>query len=956
MKTHRSIIKSIIGFILLWCSSSTLSAAVDFTAQELIDATSIDIQYSGMVLNRRTGNFEIDATLINISPSPISGPFYFALEEISSSNVNILNHEDVSTQGTPYFVLNTTIFNPNDSLSLKLEFSNPSRERFTFEEKIYGPAVADVVSPDISVDNPVNGETVNTAIPTINILFSDSGSGVDINTFQLVVNGVDVTSSATVSATGATYTPSNPLGAGTVTVSALIIDNAGNTGSIASTFVVSVFRAIADCAPTSGPAPLDVRFRSRGEFTGGSIIRFRWDFDGNGTFDSNDTVARDYDRTFNTIGSHQAMLQVTNNFGDTATDSCTINVRGKSAVATASATPTNGPTPLAVIFTGSGSKEDGVIVRHEWDLDGDGVYEINIDTFDSTIPMPNSITFNINHATCSSGEFNFYLNNVLLGTSNGSTGCICNSFEPAFTFSDSALIANNWLSAGGNVLKITAPSTLFVAYIKSTLTNSSDSADLCVFDENNDNCTTRSLCSGNGFSQGGIFSSLAESQGLNTSTVNHTYTEAGSFDARFRVTDSDGETAIASVSTTAVRVGPPGSPSVSTSASPISGNGPLTVNFDGSATDDGSIVSWQWDFEGDGTYDYSSTTSPTTTHIYNDAGVYVAALKATDDDGLSNTALVEIKVAATASLSRPTDTFDPDIGSQASVNTTLSAGSQVKVQLKDKNGFVVRTLFDGFRSGGTYTDQWNGRDNAGFMLPEGPYYAVLEYLSAGEVRTVDLTNSTGGARYNPSRSRIPGTFSPFAGNPLTINFTLNRASEVTAFIGRFRVNTRLITFLERVPLGKGTHRLVWNGENADGQLMHPPPGDRFLFGIWGYTLPDNAIYLQNGAHVSNVAVSPPIFDPAGHVDDQGTPSRSVTTFDLSKTANVELTVSDAETGQTVARRFANGLSAGAASVEWDGKDDNGVFVAPGRYRLGVAAFDSNGYRSMRVYALQRIYY
>ncbi len=824
MKTHRSIIKSTIALIFLWCSSSISYAAIDFTTQELVDVASVNIQYSRMVLNRRTGNFEIDMVLTNISPNPISGPLYFAVDQISSLNVNILNHDDVSAQGIPYFLLNTTQFKPSDNLSLKLKFSNSSRERFTFTEKIYRPAVTDTTPPDISVGHPADGSTVNTTTPTINISFSDPGSGVDTNTFQLVVNGSDVTSNATVSATGATYTPSNPLAAGTVTVSALIIDNAGNTGSIASTFVVSVFRAVADCAPSSGQAPLGVRFRSRGEFTGGSIVRFRWDFDGDGTFDSNDTVARDYDRTFNAIGTHQAILQVTNNLGEIATNSCTIEVKGKPAVATASATPTNGSTPLVVTFTGSGSKENGVIVLHEWDLDGDGVYEINIDTFNPT------------------------------------------------------------------------------------------------------------------------------------STVNHTYTETGSFNAKFRVTDSDGGIAIASVVTTAVRVGPPGSPSVSTNASPIIGGGPLTVSFDGNAVDDGSIVSWQWDFEGDGIYDYSSTTSPTTTHTYNDAGVYVAALKATDDDGLSNIALVEIKVAATASLSRPTDTFDPDIGSLASVNTTLSAGSQVKVLLKDKNGFVVRTLFDGFRSSGTYTDQWDGRDDAGLMLPEGPYYAVLEYMSAGEIKTIDLTNSTGGRRYNPSRSRIPRTFSPFDGNPLTIDFTLSRASEVTAFIGRFFVNTRLITFLERIPLGKGTHRLVWNGENADGQLIHPPGRDRFLFGIWGYYLPDNAIYLQNGARVSNLSVSPPIFDPAGHIDDQGTPSRSITTFDLSKTANIELTVSDAETGQTVARRFVNGLAAGSASIEWDGKDDNGVFVAPGRYRLGVAAFDNNGYRSMRVYALQRIYY
>jgi len=77
-----------------------------------------------------------------------------------------------------------------------------------------------------------------------------------------------------------------------------------------------------------------------------------------------------------------------------------------------------------------------------------------------------------------------------------------------------------------------------------------------------------------------------------------------------------------------------------------------------------------------------------------------------------------------------------------------------------------------------------------------------------------------------------------------------------------------VTFLQRDPQGRGTHAVVWNGENNDGELIHPPPGDSFLFGIFAYTLPDNAIYVRSGAHLSNVSVAPSIFDPTGHVDDQ----------------------------------------------------------------------------------------
>jgi flagellar hook assembly protein FlgD len=276
--------------------------------------------------------------------------------------------------------------------------------------------------------------------------------------------------------------------------------------------------------------------------------------------------------------------------------------------------------------------------------------------------------------------------------------------------------------------------------------------------------------------------------------------------------------------------------------------------------------------------------------------------------------------------------------------------------MKNQSGNIVRTLVDETRAPGTYSDPWDGLDDGGNLLPKGPYYAVLEYDFFGEVRTIDLTNTTGGSRSSPPRTTIPSSFSPFAGQPLTIDFTLNRASEVLAFIGRFRVNTRLVTFLNRDPLGKGTHRITWNGDLAEGQLIHPPSGDRFLFGIFAYSLPSNAIYVRSGAHPSDLSVAPPIFDPSGHVDDQGTPERSAITFSLNKSADVELIVNDATTGSVVATRAYTGLTSGQNAVFWDGRDDNGVFVAPGRYRIGIAAIDNTGYKSLKIYAVQRIYY
>jgi hypothetical protein len=60
------------------------------------------------------------------------------------------------------------------------------------------------------------------------------------------------------------------------------------------------------------------------------------------------------------------------------------------------------------------------------------------------------------------------------------------------------------------------------------------------------------------------------------------------------------------------------------------------VSFNGIGTDqDGIIVKYQWDFEGDSVFDWESTESGVTTFTYAQPGVYIAQLQVEDDDGLT---------------------------------------------------------------------------------------------------------------------------------------------------------------------------------------------------------------------------------------------------------------------------------------------------------------------------------
>ena len=121
-------------------------------------------------------------------------------------------------------------------------------------------------------------------------------------------------------------------------------------------------------------------------------------------------------------------------------------------VASADVDPSNGPAPLNVTLTGTGFKSGGQIVAHEWDFNGDGTYDVRITDFAKA--APDSMTFFINHATCGpNNRFDFYLNDVLMGSATGTVGCICNNLEPSFTVSGPAAFAS-WNPGGANTVRI----------------------------------------------------------------------------------------------------------------------------------------------------------------------------------------------------------------------------------------------------------------------------------------------------------------------------------------------------------------------------------------------------------------------------------------------------------------------------------------------------------------------
>ena len=87
------------------------------------------------------------------------------------------------------------------------------------------------------------------------------------------------------------------------------------------------------------------------------------------------------------------------------------------------------------------------------------------------------------------------------------------------------------------------------------------------------------------------------------------------------------------------------------------------IQFSGAGTDeDGEIVLYEWDFDGDGIFEWSSEENGITTHIYNKAGVYSATLRVTDSDNNTGTDSRRIEIAQGLTSAIPGVIIDEEAG------------------------------------------------------------------------------------------------------------------------------------------------------------------------------------------------------------------------------------------------------------------------------------------------------
>lgn len=144
-----------------------------------------------------------------------------------------------------------------------------------------------------------------------------------------------------------------------------------------------------------------------------------------------------------------------------------------------------------------------------------------------------------------------------------------------------------------------------------------------------------------------IFGDGTDSGWTTIPSARHTYVRSGRYEASLRVMDNEGTTSITASKIQIVMgdIDPSNKPPIANAGFDVMSKENKTISFYGTGEDtDGKIIYYQWDFDGDGAYDWNSTTTGNAVYTYPRSGVYRATFRAIDDTGKEGKDTVILKI------------------------------------------------------------------------------------------------------------------------------------------------------------------------------------------------------------------------------------------------------------------------------------------------------------------------
>jgi PKD repeat protein len=185
------------------------------------------------------------------------------------------------------------------------------------------------------------------------------------------------------------------------------------------------------------------------------------------------------------------------------------------------------------------------------------------------------------------------------------------------------------------------------------------------------------------------------------------------------------------------------------------------VWLNGSAQDDGLIVLYEWDFEGDGTFDWRSSQSGNASHVYKAPGVYNPLFRVTDNNGQTGVDRTSVSVRS-RNLEPYADAGDDRAGEAGAPVALNGTGF-------DPDGAVARYEWD-FEGDGVW--DYNGASGNVSHIYEGPgtFKALLRVTDNGTppLNDTDLCIVTVHAVNQPPTANAGPAVSAVAGEPVLL--------------------------------------------------------------------------------------------------------------------------------------------------------------------------------------------
>lgn len=324
-------------------------------------------------------------------------------------------------------------------------------------------------------------------------------------------------------------------------------------------------------------------------------------------------------------------------------------------------------------------------------------------------------------------------------------------------------------------------------------------------------------------------------------------------------------------------------------------------------------------------------------------GLYTLRLQAWDKAG--NRSVISIRpTLGNFSASQAGLQLNASNGNTVTYTSIVPFNLTETITLRNAGGQLVRTLVNAVRSAGTFADAWNGLNDSGMLLPDGPYFYMATVTDGTHTFTWDLTTQYLNNYSNYNDGLNIGSWDPFNNRPMT--FTYNFAQPGQVSIGLTPITTGYVPNNCNPPNfclaynryeESGPHTVTWAGVDGAGVLR----SDIKRVGVvtQRYAFSKNAVLLfGTKPTVTNVTVTPPMFGPAV--------GAQTVAFDLasyqSQATDVTVSFLNQSSLSTLRTISLPAQPAGHRTMTWDGRAENGMWVAPGFYTVSVTATDSIG--------------